>query len=216
MTEKEYKFKEWIELEDKKAQVIRAVEEVKEDFPEIIIDFLSTALSLSREELQKMHWVELMGKFVEATSKLVPKRKIPIVTIPNKENIKKDVWDYEGRSWNYYAHLLAEAYGWTMEYIAELSVDDALAQIQEILTEQQLQREFTWSMSEASVIYDAKSQTSRPNPLPRPYWMNTMEIKSDKDVPIKKIKIAKQYLPVGSVDYGAVTEEFRPKETNNK
>jgi hypothetical protein len=216
MNKKEhYKFKEWIELEDKKEQVIRAVEEVKEDFPEIMIDFLSTALLLPKEDLEKMFWVDLMKLFAQVCQDLVPKRKLPILSTLNKEKQKKDIWDYDNRSWNFYTHLLAKSYGWTMEYIADLPVEDAIAQVQEILTDQQLQREFTWSMSEASVIYDSKTKTSRPNPLPRPYWMKQIDIKSEKEVPIEKFKLKKSYLPVGAVDYQAISAEFKPKEFDN-
>jgi hypothetical protein len=211
MTKKEYKFKEWIELEEKKEQVIRAVEEVKEDFPPIIIDFLSTALSLDKGKLQEMFWVEVLNLFSEVSLSLMPSKSIPIL-MPHKEKHERDIWDYDGRSWHFYSHLLASTYGWNLEYISGLSVEDALSQIQEILTQQQLDREFTWGMSEASVIYDSKTKTSKPNPLPRPYWMKEVRLTSESDLPIKKFKIGKEYLPVGIIDYSSVSDEFKPKE----
>lgn len=217
MTKKEYYFREWIELEGKKEQVIRAVEEVREDFPELIIDFLSTALSLNKEKLQDLGWAEIINQFSQICNDLVPKKIFPILSRPSiKDNQNKEIWDYEGRTWYFYSHILAKSYGWNLEYLSKLSVEDALAHIQEILTNEQLDREFTWSMSEASVIYDPKTKLTRPNPLPRPYWMKEKSIKSDKDVPIAKFKIAKSYMPMGAVDYSAISDEFRPKEIEHK
>lgn len=208
---KEYRFREWIELEEKQEAIVRAIEKVEERFPELITDFISIALSLDNEEISKKPWIEVIKLFSEVCSSLKINSNLPILH-PPKEEHKKDAWDYEGRGWHYYVHKIAKAYGWTMEYISFLRVEDALSQIQEILTNEQLEHEFLWGMSEASVTYDKFTKETKPNPLPRPYWMTQAK---EADLPIQKMKIPKDMLPIGAVDYSALPDEFKPKAIND-
>ena len=87
--------------------------------------------------------------------------------------------------------------------------EDALRLIQEILVEEQLEREFWWSMSEASVTYDAQSKTTKPNPLPRPYFMKQAKIAS-----VPKVKFLISDMPIGA-DFSSVPNELKPQATNN-
>ena len=151
-----------------------------------------------------------MAAFYRVCDILTIRTYLPIVSLTNNDKGPEITWNYNGRIWNYYSHLLAHAYGWSLEYIANLDVYDAMAQIEEILTSEQLEREFLWSMSEASVSYDEKTKTTKPNPLPRPYWMK--QAKPDEPLPVKRTPIPKNLMPVGVVSYEGIPEELRPKE----
>lgn len=107
---------------------------------------------------------------------------------------KKDAWDYDGRTWYMWSHLFARKYGWSLEYIAELVPDDAIALLQEIFIEDQLRQEWEWSLSEVS--YKKEGDKVRHVPLPRPAWMS-LAAASKKEV--KKVKIRRDFIPVGNV-----------------
>lgn len=207
-----FKFKQWIELEDQKFKIAKAHAESREEFPKLVITFLSTAFPiLSRKYFTQLYWADSTRLFSRVVSATTIDKYLPIVMASTNEKMPdKQPWEYEGRNWHFYSHLIAKAYGWTLEYIANLSVYEALAKIEEILLDEQFHKEFLWGMSEASVIYDSKTQTSKPNPLPRPYWMKSAN--PADPLPIKRVRIPEHMLPVGVVSYDAVTDDYKPKE----
>jgi hypothetical protein len=200
-------FREWIELEELKNRIAKAAEESSGTFPDEMFDFLSAAFALDRKDFQEAYWSDCITLFMDVCKANYPKVKLPFLEAsPDKH--KHEPWEYEKRLWNLYSHMLAKMYGWTLEYIGDLKVDEALGKIQEILIDDQLEHEFQWSLSDRAFSYDSNTKTSKPNPLPRPYWMQ------EKLKGIKKFKIPKGLLPVGNVDYSTIDEENRPKEIN--
>ena len=111
---------------------------------------------------------------------------------------KKPVWDYEGRTWYSWVHDLAHAYGWSMEYIAELDIDDASSLLQELIIDDQLEKEFYWMTSEIAYPYNESSKKSEFKPLDRPIWMRD-EIRSIKEGKDQTVRILKEHLPVGNI-----------------
>lgn len=207
------RFKRWIELEDKKEQILRASEQNSDEFTKLLLSFLSDALSLPLWFFNRLYWVDTLVLFAEVSKSLLIEKYLPLIYVtPDKKSQQSEMWDYKDRTWQYYSHILSKNYGWSLEYIGELSVFDALAHVQEILLSEQLDREFQWSMSEASVIYDAKTKTTKPNPLPRPYWMK----QTDKLPSIPKFKLPKSVVPVGNVNNDGVPDDYKPKEVINK
>lgn len=204
------KFRAWIELEDKKEQLKKAVDEGNPDFPVKLVSFISTALSIEDNELLKVPWESCLALFQEILIKNRPSISLPIIVEFQKEKSKPNDWDYEGRLWHLYSHLFAKTYGWNLDYIAQLDVNEALAKIQEILTDEQLEREFQWSMSEIAYPYDANSKTSKFQSLPRPFWM-----KPKINAPLKT-RILKELMPMGAVIYEGIDEELKPKEIEHK
>jgi len=200
------KFRAWIELEEKKEKIIKAVDNGTPDFPENLVSYISTALNLNREKVDKLSWDEVIEIFLLILQNNHPHIHLPIIVEFHKEKTKENEWDYDGRLWHLYSHLLAKTYGWSLEYIANLNVEEALAKIQEILTDEQLEREFLWSMSEVAYSYDTSSKTSKFNPLPRPFWMRP-KVQSPK-----KTRILKSLMPVGAVIYEGIDENIKPKE----
>lgn len=185
------KFRKWTELEDKKYDFIQAIEDSKPELPEILFSYLSIALFVPVNFL-KIPWQDVFEAFYKVHSLSSTVRDIPITSKQNKEKLEKDVWDYSGRLWYLYSNIIASAYGWTEKQIAKLSVDDALAYLQEILTEKQLMKEFAWSSSEIAYPYDDRTKKSKFQPLTRPYWMaKEKEVRQAPPIP-------KSLLPVGN------------------
>jgi len=68
-----------------------------------------------------------------------------------------------------------------------------LALIQEILTDDQLEKEFAHSLSEVAYEYSSQTKKSHKVPLDRPVWMRPKFIKAEK-----KIKIPANLIPIGN------------------
>lgn len=202
------RFRRWIELEELKDHFIRAAEEGT-DLPQALARLLSAALGISPRLLKHIEWWKQFSAFNTVCIKNQPRILLPILTDSSSRKQDRDLWDYPDRMWYLYAHIIAKAFGWTFGEISQLNVEDAIAIIQEILTDEQLQREFDWGLSERAFSYDPKSKVSKYNELPRPYWM-----KPKVSSVVKKIKILKAMMPVGNVNYDAVDEANRPKEVS--
>ena len=185
------KFGVWSRLESIAQEVHKAVESDVTKFPELVGLYLSTALNISTKISSKLKWSDTISLYYLALSINTP-NKIPLLTSDNKKE-KPVGWDYTGRNWNYWSHLFAATYGWTLEYIAYLDTNIALAHIQEILTDQQLEHEFMWSTTEIAYPYNSNTKQSKFSPLERPYWM------AERAQPIKKVKILRSMLPIGNV-----------------
>lgn len=198
------RFKKWIELEVCKQKIIKATE--GGNVPKELLRFLSVAFwGIDKRYFEQANWEQIITTFYICLSTF-PQVELPITT-PTDEKSKEEDWNYPTRTWNLYSHMLAKAYGWNLEYIANLSVYDALAHIQEILTDEQLEREFYYGLSEVAYTYDKRTKTSKFNPLPRPHWMRL------KPKPIQKFLIPKDMMPVGVVNLtDALPEEYLPKE----
>lgn len=200
------RFQRWIELEELKEHFIRAAEEGT-DFPETLYRLLSAALKISPKHLRYIDWRKLLVVFNQVCLYNLPHLVLPIIAEAPAIKAKRDAWDYEGRTWFLYSHMIAKAYGWTFGEISQLKVEDALAIIQEILTDEQLDREFQWGLSANAYSYDPNTKKNKFVELPRPYWM-----RPKVESVIKKIRIPSKMMPMGNVDYGAVDEATRPKE----
>lgn len=199
-----YLFKKWMDLENLKEKILQSVED-NTDFPEQLFSYLHIATGVPWAWYQMGDWNLLVQLFYVCVSKS-PKVELPI-TSPTGEKSKDESWEYEGRTWHLYSHLLAKSYGWNLEYIAKLPVLEVLSKIQEIIVEDQLDKEFVYSLSEIAYAYDKNTKTSKFVPLPRPHWMRT------KAQPIKKFVLPKAMLPMGNViTEGVLPPEFMPKE----
>lgn len=196
-------FKRWLELESLKEKVVKAVRDGT-DFPTSLFQYLSTALSINFKYYEQADWFRVVELFYVVLSKS-PKIELPMVS-PTNEKHKEEPWNYEGRNWHLYSHMLAKEYGWDLETISQLQVEEALAKIQEIITDEQLDREFYYGLSEVAYSYDKGSKKSKYNPMPRPHWMRP------KIKPIERFLIPASMLPVGNVMMDGIPDELKPKE----
>jgi hypothetical protein len=200
-----YFFKIWIDLEAQKEKILKSVQE-QTDFPEQLLAYLFLSTGIHWKWYQMGDWTLLARLFYVCISKS-PKVELPLIT-PSGEKPKNDEpWDYESRTWHLYSHLLAKSYGWDLEYIGNLSVIEALAKIQEIIVEDQLDKEFIYGLSEVAYHYDKNTKTSRFVPMPRPHWMRA------QPKPIQRFLIPVSMMPMGNVIMDNVLpDEYMPRE----
>jgi hypothetical protein len=187
------RLRDWLFLEDIRVKISKAADIGDGGmFISSIYGYISAALSISVEELSELPWLQIADTLATLFTVNAPGIDFPLLKSKSQESTA--IWDYEGRTWYLWAHILADAYGWSIEYIENLRVDDAVAFIQEILVEDQLTREWEWSTSEIAYSYDSATKKSKFNPLPRPSWMGEAVGRT-----VKKMKVKKSMLPVGNV-----------------
>ena len=199
------KFREWLELEQQKEKVIKAVGEGSDEFPNHLLSFISTALHVNSKYFQYAEWDKIVLAFYTICMKS-PNVKLPMLEPHDTESNKKDPWDYENRNWNLYAHMIAKSYGWGLDEISQLKIEQALGMIQEIITDEQLDKEFIYSLSEIAYPYNKNTKESKFQPLTRPSWMRP-RVKA-----IRRYPIPINSMPSGVVDYSALPIEVQPKE----
>jgi hypothetical protein len=187
------RLRRWLQLEDISEEIARATDRKdREGFVASIYSYLSVALSV-QIDLDTLPWYEVVEAYADIVALHRPKYDFPLLKIASKRRDEVS-WDYEGRTWYAWSHTLAREYNWSLEYIAELDIDDAIAHLQEIFTSEQLEREWEWMMSDKSVTYDKRGK-GKFHDLTRPAWMRSKEIQEKS----KKIPIKKSMLPVGQV-----------------
>lgn len=176
--------KRWLELEQIKSRE-------KADRVEMICRYLAAFLDWTDEKLEEVGWVDALTLYSECLKVNSPKLSLAFMQL-NEKKPKVEPWEYPERLWYSFAHMLAQSYGWTLDVIAELDVDDALAMVQEIMLDEQFKREWEWSLTELAYPYDKGSKKSIFHPLDRPAWMY---VKHE----IRKVKIDIRMMPVGNV-----------------
>lgn len=193
------RFRQWIICEDLKTKIIKTRRD--RQFPETVFAYLS--VSIGEENVRSLEWdkvVELFSNAIDSTGKIY----IPIVKDAPKGGKEPD-WNYPGRTFSHYANIIAGKYGWSLEYISELEVNQAFALVQEILTDEFLDREFEYSLSEVAYPYNKSTKKSVYKPMERPYWMRPIA-----PMQPKKVKMRKDTLPVGRVlDVSGLPPEFQ-------
>lgn len=188
----------WLQLEDIHEKIVRAADKKNRlEFTNSIYSYLSVALSLDID-FSTLPWYEIVEAYIDLISLNKPLVEFPILRSINKavENVP---WDYEGRTWHFWAHQLAKSYGWHLDYIAELDIDDAIAHIQEIVTSEQMRKEWEWMLSDKSVSYDKRGKGTF-HDYNRPAWMGGKHIPPDKQQKLgDKIPMKKSMIPMGVV-----------------
>jgi hypothetical protein len=189
------KLRLWFNLEDMRSKLKEAVEGGDTQAVSLIIcSYLSAASNENIEIFQDTIWEEVAIAFADVCALNSPRLQFPLFNVDEDKPLDTVSWDYEGRLWYLWVHLLAKAYGWTAEYIAELEIEDGLAFIQETTVEDQLRKEWEWSLSEMAYEYNKAAKTSQYKPLPRPNWMRAIRKEP------KKTKMLKMMLPFGPVE----------------
>lgn len=185
---------EWLRLEEIKERIFVAVEDRnKDEIAAQVYQYLSTATN-NKRDWSELSWLEIYHKFLEVEEVNTPTKPFPILRYSSDKDDKG--WTYEGRDWYYWLHVLSSNYSWDIDYIKELDIDDAIGLLQEILIDEQSDREFLWGMSELAYEYNENTKKSKLRPLDRPKWMQADRKKHKK---IKKTKIRRDFMPLGNV-----------------
>jgi len=186
--------KQWIFLDDIKSKTYKSTS--RDNVVKYIHLYLSSFLHISEEKLLSCEWFDIALIYYNCLDLNTPNIDFPIFKKTNKDN-KDDtlLWNYEGRTWYIWCHELASKYGWSIEYIANMDVDDAIALMQEIIIEKQLDKEWDWVRSENAYVYNENTKKSDFKPLDRPEWMQ--EHKKHKESATVKYKAS--MIPLGNV-----------------
>ena len=199
-----YKLREWLKLDAVRENILDAIEAKDIDgLSKSICAFVSIASSVSVDILLSLPWYDVTNAFLvtEAENKL---RLSFALLRTSKKKTDAPAWEYTGRTWYWWLHLLSSHYGWSSEYIAELDIDDATGLLQEILTEEQLNREWQWSLTEIAYPYNESTKQSNFKPLDRPEWMMMALPEFMPKIPM--IRIRRDMLPVGFIIRGGSNE----------
>jgi hypothetical protein len=126
------RLRRWLQLEDIREKIARAADRRdRAGFIASIYSYLSVALSV-QIDFASLPWYEIVEAYAEVVALHQPMFDFPFLHTAGRVN--EVSWDYEGRTWYAWSHMLAKEYGWSLDYIAELEIDDAIAHLQEIAT----------------------------------------------------------------------------------
>jgi hypothetical protein len=183
----------WLQLSDIYEKFLQARKESSYlIMAEAIYEYLDLALG-GIFDWSKIAWDNTVLVFLQLSLLNKPDINIPMMSSV-KEKVEQYPWDYPTRSWYAWAHIMAKMYGWTLEVIAELEIEDALALLEEIAVNEQIEKEFSWQLSEIAYPYNVNTKKGEFKPLPRPDWM----LPQNKE--IKKVMIPRSMLPMGIVE----------------
>ena len=186
------KLKLWLILGSIHDRIIEAVE--RKDFEGLaseIISYVSTAFSVP--DIDELPWEEVIDAFIRVVNVNALGFEIPLL-LATPEKDTEVPWDYPGRNWFFWSHTLCREFGWSLEYVGELEVEEGIKLLQEVLVSAQLEKEWEWVLSPQSVVYN-KDGKGKFNKLDRPRWMGV----GMKMLPPKIIEIPEFLRPVGNV-----------------
>lgn len=191
----------YLDLQDQLTALTKAVK--KHDgraMADAIFEYLRLAIpELSRDQFNDCVWFEITWSF----AKIAILNQIPgnLAMIRNKTDGAKPVpWNHDARDRLNWIHVIAGAYHWPKSDIEYLWPEEAVGLIQEILADQQLDREFMHALSEVAYVYNMQTKKSRYVPLLRPPWMVVRELKQ------VVTRIPKSMMPAGLI-IGAAGEK---------
>ncbi len=201
-TVRRFRLKKWLELEEILARIREAVD--TQEIADGLLDYVSTAFDIDKETLRGEFWFDIANAVLGIHNANQPSKDFPILRNVNKKQQPRDDLDYKGRSWYFWCHLIARAYGWTIKQIEFLDIDDAIALIQEILIEKYQEREWQWSLSELAYSFDVNTKTSKYHSLPKPEWMA-----QKKEEPKPSFRLPKTMIPVGIIVRGNIKDNIQ-------
>jgi hypothetical protein len=161
-------------------------------FCDNIFAYLALVTDTKIEFWEEISWLEIEDILYKFLQQSLLRFSLPMFQYPQQRG-KQEPWEYLERDWYLWAHMLCKTYHWTLEYVAELEVETACALMEEILVDVQMDKEWTWALSEIAYPYNEHTKKSEFKELPRPTWMKPA-LKM-----ITKIKIPESMMPVGNV-----------------
>ena len=192
---KRSKLREWIQLESIKDKTLEhSKRREHEAFSDALCLYVSVYIGIDKEEILSAPWWEVIIIFSDCVGFNQPSIDLPIFRSAYEKH-RKPPWNYEDREWYIWVDNLASNYGWTVNQIAELELDDAFALSQEISTRDQLRMEWEWTRTEVAYPYNSSTKKHHFKPLERPFWMTGVDPKK----PVTTTKIPKNMLPVGNI-----------------
>jgi hypothetical protein len=199
-----YKLREWLKLDAVRESVVEAIETKDIDrLSKSICSLVSIASSVSVDILLSLPWYDVVTAFLAIESENKLRLDFALLRTTKKKDADP-AWEYKGRTWYWWNNILSSHYGWTSEYIAELDIDDATGLLQEIMVDEQLDREWQWSLTEIAYPYNETTKQSNFKPLDRPEWMMIVSAENLPKIPI--VRMRRDMLPVGFIVRGKSSE----------
>ena len=97
----------WLQLEDIREQITRAADNKdRSEFVSLIYSYLSVALSV-QISFAELPWYEIAEAYADIIALHRPFFEFPFLT--TAERSEKVPWDYEGRTWYAWSHMLSKA-----------------------------------------------------------------------------------------------------------
>lgn len=173
-----------------------------------LFDYIVTAVpDIEREPLNSVPWFQIIiaQQALAALNTIPGATRYAILKRIEDRKRRSIPWDYVGRSAVVWIHMIARAYGWSKAEIENLWPEDAIGFIQEIMVDEQMEKEFFHSLSSVAYRYDKSTKKSRFQPLPRPLFM------VQGTGQIRRIKLVRALVPMGNVIYPeGVDDGYKP------
>jgi len=144
----------------------------------------------------KKPWFETVEIYGNCYLENLPRVKFPMLSGDGDDDTIP--WEYDGRDWYWWLNMFARNYGWGESQVEKLDIDDAIGLYQEIIVQDQFDKEWQHGLSELAYEYVPATKKSKYKPLERPKWMR-MTKEMIKSKPIKKIKILASMMPQGNI-----------------
>jgi hypothetical protein len=188
------KLRKWLEFEKSQEALTKTISDKNvEAYASTLYVLIASSLSISIEEIFNAPWYEIAQAYSVITN-LNKVKEIPLLkSDPTKP--KEIPWEYDERDWFWWVHTFAKNYSWTISVVEELDIDDALALLQEVLVEQQFEKEWQWGLSEIAYPYNAGTKKQEFQKLDRPVWMEGKAV----NLPATRVHFKKSMLPVGKI-----------------
>lgn len=194
-----FRLKQYLILQQKISTLSDAVEGGDNgSIVKAILDVLCFAIGdINRGDLLQLPWYEIVNAYtyIAMLNSIPQSNRFAILRKYDHASKTTDPWTYFERTLYLWTHMIASAYGWSKKTIENLWPEEAVAYLQEILADQQYDREFYYSLSDAAYSYDPATKKAKFRPMERPAWMVL------RTEPIKTQKINIKALPSGNVQY---------------
>ena len=156
---------------------------------------------------------EILQAFVSLRLDNTLKFKAPFLTQSDEGNSKVPPYDYPGRTWALWVHMIASRYGWSKSQIFDLWPEEAACYMQEIALSTFEEMENQRALSEVSYQYDKNTKKSKFIPMTKPGWMvkSEQQRQSDRELfadgTMKKSwdYVPPEWMPPGAIDLSEVT-----------
>ena len=168
-------FYEAVKKRDSGAAVSALLAYLKEALPEEI-------------DLSSLPWFEITNLFLYIGSLNMLPSNIPLLKSLARDSAKVP-WDHKERPFIMWIHIIASTYGWSLTEIRSLWPEEAAIYVQEILLDEQLDREWDHMLSPVAHSAD-KSGKDVYKRLQRPSWMAPRP---------RKQKLLRKTLPQGHI-----------------
>jgi len=174
-----------------------------------IFEFLRVSIpDLKATEFYLSPWYDAFYAYsqIEDLNRLPHGVEFSILKFPASAHGRSVPWDNPLRSIIIWIHLIAKTYSWSRDEIENLWPEEAVAYVQEIMADEQMDREFVHMLSTVAYEYNKTTKKSQYRPLARPMWMMMQKV---EDV---ITKLRKDFLPVGNVIYPkGIDERLKPE-----